>query len=59
MPMTADYLAYHCEPLSRIIYFAYYGAVKVYNLDGPYPKAKRSFSASSEARCYSERTTTG
>jgi uncharacterized protein (TIGR03435 family) len=38
MPMTADYLAYHCEPLSRIIYFAYNGAVKVYNLDGPYPK---------------------
>lgn len=38
MPMTADYLAYHCEPLSRIIYFAYYGSVKVYNLDGPYPK---------------------
>ena len=36
--MTADYLAYHCEPLSRIIYFAYNGAVKVYNLDGPYPK---------------------
>jgi uncharacterized protein (TIGR03435 family) len=38
MPMTADYLAYHCESLSRIIYFAYYGSVKVYNLDGPYPK---------------------
>lgn len=38
MPMTADYLAYHCESLSRIIYFAYNGAVKVYNLDGPYPK---------------------
>jgi uncharacterized protein (TIGR03435 family) len=38
MPMTANYLAYHCESLSRIIYFAYYGSVKVYNLDGPYPK---------------------
>jgi uncharacterized protein (TIGR03435 family) len=38
MPMTADYLAYHCESLSRIIYFAYYGSVKVYSLDGPYPK---------------------
>jgi uncharacterized protein (TIGR03435 family) len=37
MPMTADYLAYHCEPLSRIIYFAYNGSVKVYSLDG-YPK---------------------
>lgn len=37
MPLTADYLAYHCESLSRIIYFAYYGAIKVYKLDGPYP----------------------
>ena len=37
MPMTADYLAYHCESLSRIIYFAYYGSIKVYSLDG-YPK---------------------
>lgn len=38
MPMASDYLAYHCESLSRIIYFAYNGAIKVYNLDGPYPK---------------------
>lgn len=38
MPMAADYLAYHCESLSRIIYFAYNGAVKVHKLDGPYPK---------------------
>lgn len=37
MPMTADYLAYHCESLSRIIYFAYYGATKVYSLDGVAP----------------------
>lgn len=37
MPMTADYLAYHCESLSRIIYFAYNGSIKVYSLDG-YPK---------------------
>jgi uncharacterized protein (TIGR03435 family) len=37
MPMTADYLAYHCESLSRIIYFAYSGSIKVYSLDG-YPK---------------------
>jgi uncharacterized protein (TIGR03435 family) len=37
MPMTADYLAYHCESLSRIVYFAYNGAIKVYSLDG-YPK---------------------
>jgi uncharacterized protein (TIGR03435 family) len=37
MPMTADYLAYHCESLSRIIYFAYYGSTKVYSLDGVPP----------------------
>ncbi|HWG17350.1 MAG TPA: TIGR03435 family protein [Acidobacteriaceae bacterium] len=37
LPMTGDYLAYHCEPLSRIIYFAYYGATKVYSLDGVPP----------------------
>src|SRR6185312_327014 len=37
MPMTADYLAYHCESLSRIIYFAYYGATRVYSLDGVPP----------------------
>ncbi len=38
MPMTADYLAYHCEPLSRIIYFAYTGSVKTYSLQSGYPK---------------------
>lgn len=38
MPMTADYLAYHCESLSRIIYFAYNGSVKVYSLESGYPK---------------------
>jgi uncharacterized protein (TIGR03435 family) len=38
MPMTADYLAYHCESLSRIIYFAYSGSVKVYSLESSYPK---------------------
>jgi uncharacterized protein (TIGR03435 family) len=38
MPLTADYLAYHCESLSRIIYFAYYGSVKVYSLETIYPK---------------------
>ena len=37
MPMTADYLAYHCESLSRIIYFAYYGSTKVCSLDGVPP----------------------
>jgi uncharacterized protein (TIGR03435 family) len=38
MPMMADYLAYHCESLSRIIYFAYSGSVKVYSLESSYPK---------------------
>jgi uncharacterized protein (TIGR03435 family) len=38
MPMTADYVAYHCQPLSRIIYFAYNGSVKVYSVDSTYPK---------------------
>jgi uncharacterized protein (TIGR03435 family) len=38
MPMTADYLAYHCESLSRIISFAYRGSVKVYSLESGYPK---------------------
>jgi len=38
MPMTADYLAYHCESLSRIIYFAYNGSIKSYSLDSGYPK---------------------
>lgn len=38
MPMTADYLAYHCESLSRIIYFAYNGSIKVYSVDSGYPK---------------------
>lgn len=38
MPMTADYLAYHCESLSRIIYFAYTGSLKTYSLESGYPK---------------------
>jgi uncharacterized protein (TIGR03435 family) len=37
MPMTADYVAYHCESLARIIYFAYNGSIKVYSVDS-YPK---------------------
>jgi uncharacterized protein (TIGR03435 family) len=37
MPMTADYIAYHCESLARIIYFAYNGSIKVYSVDS-YPK---------------------
>jgi uncharacterized protein (TIGR03435 family) len=37
MPMTADYLAYHCEPLSRIIYFAYTGSLRSYTLESGYP----------------------
>jgi uncharacterized protein (TIGR03435 family) len=38
MPLEADYLAYHCEALSRLIYFAYNGAVKVYSLERGYPQ---------------------
>jgi uncharacterized protein (TIGR03435 family) len=38
MPMTADYLAYHCESLTRIISFAYRGSVKTYSLESGYPK---------------------
>lgn len=38
MPVTADYLAYHCEPLSRIIRFAYNDAVPVYSLEKGYPE---------------------
>jgi uncharacterized protein (TIGR03435 family) len=38
MPMTADYLAYHCQSLRGIIYFAYNGSVKVYSLESGYPK---------------------
>jgi len=38
MPLDADYLAYHCESLSRILYFAYNGVIKVYSLEAGYPK---------------------
>ena len=38
MPLQADYLAYHCETLVRIIYFAYLGAIDVYSLAPTYPK---------------------
>jgi len=37
MPMDGDYLAYHCETISRLIYFAYNGASKVYTVAGGYP----------------------
>jgi len=38
MPMNGDYLAYHCEVLSRLIYFAYVGAFQPYSLAHTYPK---------------------
>ena len=38
MPPEADYLAYHCENMVRLIYFAYLGAIRVYSLAPNYPK---------------------
>ena len=38
MPMNGDYLAYHCEVLSRLIYFAYESAFQPYSLAHTYPK---------------------
>ncbi len=35
LPTNGDYVAYHCQPVSRIIYFAYTGAT-AFNLSG-YP----------------------
>jgi uncharacterized protein (TIGR03435 family) len=37
-PLDGDYLAYHCEPLSRIVRFAYGGLVKINDFDGDYPE---------------------
>jgi uncharacterized protein (TIGR03435 family) len=37
MPLQADYLAYHCESLARIVYFAYNGSIKVYSVEKGYP----------------------
>lgn len=37
MPMDADYIAYHCELISRLIYFAYFGSVPTYSLADGYP----------------------
>jgi uncharacterized protein (TIGR03435 family) len=33
-PLDGDYLAYHCETIYRLIYFAYNGVVKDYDLVG-------------------------
>ena len=38
MPLDADYLAYHCENMVRMIYLAYLGAIPVYSLAPTYPK---------------------
>jgi uncharacterized protein (TIGR03435 family) len=34
MPADTDYLAYHCETVSRLIYFAYNGLVKITDFEG-------------------------
>jgi len=37
MPLDSDYIAYHCETVWRLIYFAYNGSVKSYSLVPGYP----------------------
>jgi uncharacterized protein (TIGR03435 family) len=37
MPMDGDYIAYHCENISRLIYFAYWGSVNPYTVASGYP----------------------
>ena len=37
MPMDGDYIAYHCENISRLIYFAYWGSVNPYTVAAGYP----------------------
>jgi uncharacterized protein (TIGR03435 family) len=36
-PLDGDYLAYHCEQISRMIYFAYWGSVNPWSLEKGYP----------------------
>jgi uncharacterized protein (TIGR03435 family) len=36
MPLDSDYIAYHCQPISRLIYFAYVNSVSNYNLPKGY-----------------------
>jgi uncharacterized protein (TIGR03435 family) len=37
-PLDGDYIAYHCEPLSRLARFAYNGLVKINDFTGDYPE---------------------
>jgi len=37
LPTDGDYLAYHCQPVSRIIYFAYAGATAFHFILSGYP----------------------
>ncbi|MDP9051898.1 MAG: TIGR03435 family protein [Acidobacteriota bacterium] len=37
MPLDSDYVAYHCQPISRLIYFAYVNAVDTYNVPVGFP----------------------
>ena len=37
MPMDGDYIAYHCENISRLIYFAYWGSLNPYTIAAGYP----------------------
>jgi uncharacterized protein (TIGR03435 family) len=36
-PANGDYLAYHCMPVSSLIYFAYLGALKVFSFQPGFP----------------------
>jgi uncharacterized protein (TIGR03435 family) len=37
-PQDGDYIAYHCEPVERMIYFAYWGAVNPWSFQKGYPE---------------------
>jgi uncharacterized protein (TIGR03435 family) len=36
-PQDGDYIAYHCEPIERIVYFAYWGTVNPWSFQPGYP----------------------
>jgi uncharacterized protein (TIGR03435 family) len=36
-PQDGDYIAYHCESIQRMIYFAYWGSVNPWSLEKGYP----------------------
>jgi uncharacterized protein (TIGR03435 family) len=37
LPLDGDSIAYHCELISRLVYFAYSGLVKIDDFNGDYP----------------------